>query len=168
MALPTSPPISLNQIKAEFGATGTRSITEFYRGGAFVPNTSTNSNVPTSGTISLLDFLGASARVNLGGSISTINVEHTQGPTPPGPVRAEVYGTSTASPTGGTGSYTYSWSVISGSAQPSGSTTSQTFSIMADLLGNTEVTGQIRCVISDGVESITRTATYRLRYNRLA
>lgn len=61
MALPSSPPISLNDIKTEFGATGTRSLTEFYRGGAFVPNTSANSGVPTSGAISLLDFLGASA-----------------------------------------------------------------------------------------------------------
>lgn len=61
MALPTSPPISLNQIKAEFGATGTRSLTEFYRGGPFVPNIPANSNIPTSGTISLLDFLGAMA-----------------------------------------------------------------------------------------------------------
>lgn len=60
MALPSSPPISLNQIKAEFGATGSRSLTQFYRGGAFVPNTPANSGVPTSGSISLLDFLGAS------------------------------------------------------------------------------------------------------------
>lgn len=61
MALPTSPPISLNQIKAEFGATGARSLTEFYRGGAFVPNIPANSGVPTSGAISILDFLGAIA-----------------------------------------------------------------------------------------------------------
>ena len=59
MALPTSPPISLNQIKAEFGATGTRSLTDFYRGGSYVPNIPSTSGVPTSGTISLLDFLGA-------------------------------------------------------------------------------------------------------------
>ena len=60
MALPTSPPISLNDIKAEFGATGSRSLTAFYRGGSFVPNIPANSGVPTSGSISLLDFLGAS------------------------------------------------------------------------------------------------------------
>lgn len=60
MALPTSPPISLNQIKTEFGATGSRSLTEFYRGGSYVPNIPANSGVPTSGSISLLDFLGAS------------------------------------------------------------------------------------------------------------
>lgn len=60
MALPTNPPISLNQIKTEFGATGTRSLTEFYRGGSYVPNIPANSGVPTSGSISLLDFLGAS------------------------------------------------------------------------------------------------------------
>ena len=60
MALQTSPPISLNDIKAEFGATGARSLTEFYRGGPFVPNIPENSGVPTSGAISLLDFLASS------------------------------------------------------------------------------------------------------------
>lgn len=66
MALQSSPPISLNDIKAEFGATGTRSLTEFYRGGAFVPNSPQNSNIPTSGAISLLDFLGASNSLPIG------------------------------------------------------------------------------------------------------
>lgn len=53
MALPGSGTITLNDIKAEFGATGTRGLVEFYRGGAFVPSTSANASVPTSGAISL-------------------------------------------------------------------------------------------------------------------
>lgn len=168
MALPTSPPITLRQIATEFQAGGVVSLTDFYRGGGRVPNIPQNSNVPTSGAISLLDFLGATNYVDLGGSLTSINVEHTQGPTPPGPVRTEVYGTSTATATNGTGNYSYNWSIVSGGAQQVGSSTNSTFTIMADLLGNTEVTGQLRCVISDGVQSITRTAVYRLRYNRLA
>lgn len=60
MALPSSGTISLNDIKSEFGATGTRDITDFYRGGLYVPNIPVNSGVPMSGTIALTDFYGAS------------------------------------------------------------------------------------------------------------
>lgn len=53
MTLQSTPPISLNDIKTEFGATGTRGLTEFYRGGAFVPDSPANAGVPTSGPIDL-------------------------------------------------------------------------------------------------------------------
>lgn len=168
MALQTSPPISLNNIKAEFGATGTRSITEFYRGGAFVPNTPQNSKVPTSGTISLLDFLGASREVPLAGSISSIIVESIQGPSlPPPPDRVDLYGTSTATVSGGSGNYTYSWSITSGTAKVFGSSTGPTFTIYDTVVTNTYSRGNIRCVISDGKTSITRDTTYSLYYERL-
>jgi hypothetical protein len=58
MALPTSGNISLSQLIAEFGG-GTK-LTDFYRGGAWVPNTAANANVPTSGQISMTQFYGAS------------------------------------------------------------------------------------------------------------
>lgn len=60
MTLQSSPPISLNDIKAEFGVSGSYSLRDFYRGGGIVPNTPANANVPTSGAISVRDFLGAS------------------------------------------------------------------------------------------------------------
>lgn len=61
MALQSSGAISLQDLKTEFGDTGASSLSEFYRGGSLVPNTGTNAAVPTSGTISLTDFYGASA-----------------------------------------------------------------------------------------------------------
>lgn len=61
MPLPTSGPLSINDIKAEFGGAAPDSLTEYYRGGVLVPNTPTNAGVPTSGAISILDFYGASA-----------------------------------------------------------------------------------------------------------
>ena len=50
-------PLTLNEIKAEFG--GPNKITNYYRGGGYVPNHDTNSLIPTSGNINVLDFLSA-------------------------------------------------------------------------------------------------------------
>lgn len=51
MTLPSSGPISLSQIQAEFGGSDPISMTEYYRGGAYT--TSNNTGVPTSGAISI-------------------------------------------------------------------------------------------------------------------
>jgi len=63
MALPSSGAISLSAIASEFGDSTPNSISEFYRGGSLVPNSSTNSNVPTSGQISFNQFYGAADSV---------------------------------------------------------------------------------------------------------
>ena len=57
MALPSSGSLSLAQIQAEFGGSNPIGLSEYYRGGAYV--TSNNTNVPTSGTISVGNFYGA-------------------------------------------------------------------------------------------------------------
>ena len=59
MALQSSGAISLSDIASEFGDSAPNSINEFYRGGSLVPNSSTNTNVPTSGQISFNQFYGA-------------------------------------------------------------------------------------------------------------
>jgi hypothetical protein len=59
--------ISLGDLQTEFGGSNPISISEYYRGGSYVPNTSINDQVPTSGTISLSDFFGASL-INLPGN----------------------------------------------------------------------------------------------------
>ena len=55
MALPGSGTITIAQIAAEFGGDAPHSLSEYYRGGSYT--TSNNTNVPTSGAISLTDFL---------------------------------------------------------------------------------------------------------------
>jgi hypothetical protein len=60
MALQTSGTITLNDIRDEFGIIDSVTLSDLYRGGGIVPNTLTNSDVPTSGTIKLSDFYGAS------------------------------------------------------------------------------------------------------------
>ena len=59
MALPLSGPISISDINTEFNrsATAQTSLSQLYRGGGIV--TTNNTNVPTSGAISLSNFYGA-------------------------------------------------------------------------------------------------------------
>jgi len=59
MALPSSGPLSLSDIQAEFGGTNPISLSEYYKGGAFVLTTDFAPNVPTSGTINISDFYNA-------------------------------------------------------------------------------------------------------------
>jgi hypothetical protein len=59
MALPLTGPISLTDIQTEFGGAIPTSLSEYYKGGAYVLTTDYAPNVPTSGTISLSDFYGA-------------------------------------------------------------------------------------------------------------
>jgi hypothetical protein len=58
MPLPLSGVISLTDIQTEFGGTNPIELNEYYRGGAFVPNSAPNASIPTSGTISLSNFYG--------------------------------------------------------------------------------------------------------------
>ena len=62
MAMQTSGPISIQDLKIFFGAGGTRGMSDFYRGGTFVPDISANSGIPTSGEIALGDFYGSQAQ----------------------------------------------------------------------------------------------------------
>lgn len=62
MTLPTSGPLSLNDIKNEFGGPASPSLSNYYAGGAYVPAgvTGTYGAVPTSGAISIRNFYGTS------------------------------------------------------------------------------------------------------------
>jgi len=57
MALPSSGSLTLAQIQTEFGGANPISLSEYYRNGGLV--TGNNTNVPTSGIISLSNFYGA-------------------------------------------------------------------------------------------------------------
>ena len=65
MALQTSGAISLLDIQNEFGGGNPIEISEYYRGGTYVQDAPVNSNIPTSGEISLDDFYGAARVANI-------------------------------------------------------------------------------------------------------
>lgn len=162
MALQTSPPISLNDIKSEFGATGARSLTEFYRGGPFVPDIPENSGVPTSGAISVLDFLGATSYtpVSVGAPPANGSIYH-QEPAPPSEI---VSASTTASASGGTGSYTYSWSYVSGSTDITVTGSGATRGFSARVGKNSTVSAVWRVTATDGTTSDSENVSVALSY----
>lgn len=76
MALPSSGAISLSQLQTEFGGANPISMSEYYRGGSYT--TSNNTNVPTSGAISLNNFYSAKKQFifspTISGYITNYNV----------------------------------------------------------------------------------------------
>jgi hypothetical protein len=76
MAVTSSAPISITDLVTEFGGSAPHSLTEYYRGGSLVPNTTANNSVPTSGAISLTDFFGASATSGTDDRTLTIGSEN--------------------------------------------------------------------------------------------
>jgi hypothetical protein len=62
MPLPTSGPLSLNDIQTEFGGTNPIGLNEYYAGGGLVPagTSGTFGAVPSSGAISIQNFYGTS------------------------------------------------------------------------------------------------------------
>tara|TARA_B100001093_G_C26765541_1_gene987723 strand:- start:698 stop:1495 length:798 start_codon:yes stop_codon:yes gene_type:complete len=65
MALPSSGVLTLADIQTEFGGTNPIGLSEYYRGGGLVPNTTGNAGIPTSGVISVTDFYGAANTIAL-------------------------------------------------------------------------------------------------------
>jgi hypothetical protein len=65
MALQTSGLITLQDLQDEFGGSDPIKMSQFYRGGTLVPDFSLNNSVPTSGTIKLSDFYGASKGIQV-------------------------------------------------------------------------------------------------------
>lgn len=60
MAIKPSGPLAINEIGAEFKAGAPFSLSQFYRGGQYVPNSPATQNIPTAGAISFSQFYGAS------------------------------------------------------------------------------------------------------------
>jgi len=112
MTLPTSGPLSLSDIKGEFGGNTSPALKDYYAGGSFVPlgTTGTYGAVPTSGTIGIFNFYGTS---NLRVFASNVTGA-ASGPHPSGVVTSTT--SPNTSPSGGTSPYTYAWSVVSTSS----------------------------------------------------
>jgi hypothetical protein len=77
MALPSSGIIKISDIASEFQDTVPYKLSDYYRGGALVPNAITNNNVPTSGAIRLSNFYGATRRIAVTITISSDTTNYT-------------------------------------------------------------------------------------------
>ena len=54
MALPSSGTLTMADIAGEFGGSAPHSLSEYYRGGSLVPDTSLTASIPTSGLIRII------------------------------------------------------------------------------------------------------------------
>lgn len=73
MALPSSGPLSLQNIQTEFGGTNPISLNEYYAGGGLVPagTSGTYGPVPSSGAISIRNFYGTQSFIPFGEAVYT-------------------------------------------------------------------------------------------------
>lgn len=159
MTLPVSGPISLTMIQDEFLAPRGTALRAFVRGGVYVPNTPTNAAVPTVAPLQIRQFYGASRTGGGGGPLvanksgdafGELNVGGV-GPSTQ-PVTSSAI---TISCSGGTGSYSCTWSHISGNASisnPGSNNFNPTFSHAA-VPRNSCVNAVKRCSVNDGVST---------------
>jgi hypothetical protein len=89
MAIPSSGPLSLDDIQTEFGGTNPIDLSEYYAGGANVPPGTTGDSgpIPTSGEIAVGEFYGSTNRVPI--------VINNTGTT----LKADIYALASADPT---------------------------------------------------------------------
>lgn len=155
MTLPSSGPLSLNDIKGEFGGPASPSLGDYYAGGSYVPpgTSGTYGAVPSSGTISIQNFYGTSAAAALSISISPSSLYNSRSGS--GSLTSS---TATGTASGGTGPYTYAWTYVSGNSytinSPSSASTTFTTSLTAGQLKS----GVYRCTVTDSL-SATASAT---------
>lgn len=69
--LPSSGPLSLTDIQGEFLGTAPIGLSEYYRGGPYVPNSTSTATIPTSGTIAVSNFYGTRRRIAIPLTISS-------------------------------------------------------------------------------------------------
>lgn len=166
MPLPSSGEMSIQMIAQFYGGAAPHSINEYYRGGPYVPNTASNSGIPTSGPISLSMFYGQGGAG--GGALAASNNGATGNvfQNEPAPATRSVSATGAVFVSGGSGSYTCTWTHISGStAIPTPGANVFNPSFTASVAKNDSLTAVKRCTVSDGVNpTVSTDMTVRLYY----
>ena len=157
MALPSNGPISLDTLRAEFGATGAKSLADFYRGGAWVPNIPAYANVPTSGPISLANFYSTGLRV----SVSPISEIFFAAE--PAPLTRSFNAYSGVSVAGGSVS-TATWTHISGPAVVVSNPNILNPLFSATLYKNTSLNSVYRLTVTSGAMTATADLTIYWEY----
>jgi hypothetical protein len=173
LGIPADQPANRN-ISSEFGDTpGADSISEYYRGGSYVPNNATN--VPTSGQISFSNFYGTSAYTPVSANISNrfgFGVDCGR------PYIISITTTTNLSVSGGNGSYTYDWDGPNAFSGPALATfrniDNQTASNVNLFANNNSVnfsgewtrTATYTINVSDGTTSVNRSFTFGANFNQ--
>lgn len=141
--LKTTGPLSLREVINFFGAGD--SLADFRRGAGIVPNIPENSGVPTGFPISLRQLLGVYDAPSYTPISVTANHVTESG------TFAPVTGSSTRTVSGGDGSYTTLWTLVSGEALLSGANTGSSASFSTSSMGTH--TAVYRVTVNDGISS---------------
>lgn len=153
MALPASPPISMAQVRAEFGGTTSTPLSAYVRGGAYVPASAANSGVPTAPPIRLAQLCGASALGALSATASPAALYASRGT--PGTATTAACAVSVAN---STGTLTYAWTRLSGDASTAVSGATATVTFAATVNGPNPVRSSVwRCNVTDSVRGTVST-----------
>lgn len=158
MPIPNSGALSLTTIQTEFGGSNPISISEYYAGGGLVPpgTSGTNGAVPASGTISFSKFYGTSNVAPLTVSVSPTVVAgiFTNSPAANAPASRTVTSSSTtATPSGGVGPYTYAWARVSGDVIAAVSSTSATTTFSGSVPIDLNTAAVMRVTVTDGASN---------------
>lgn len=135
MALSGVFPLSVSQIRTEYGLSGPVSLRTFVGQSGF----------PASGPISMSDFLGKSAPTTLAAFISGAPSGSRTGT---GSVTTSA---ATASATGGAPGYTYAWTYVSGTAFTIDSPTSATTTFTQTVTAGATINAVYRCTVTDSL-----------------
>lgn len=173
LGIPASQPANRN-ISSEFGNTpGADSISEYYRGGGYVPNNATN--VPTGGTISFSNFYGQSAYTPVSANISNMT---SFGIDCGRPYFISVTRPTNLSVSGGNGSYNRDWDGPNAHSGPALMTfrnidnqTAANINIFANnnsinLTAEFNRTASYFVNVSDGTTSVNRPFNYNVNMNQ--
>ena len=143
MTLQTSGAISLDNLQTEFGGPSPIPLTNYYRGGNYVPNTSNNNNIPTSGAVSIESFYGTESTItgaiSGGGTVSNSNGSAGFGLTA---------STNFNSPS-------YSWSTTAGTLS---ATTGSSVTLTLSAGDQSSASATVSCTMSSSGKSTTHTA----------
>jgi hypothetical protein len=163
MALPNGTTITLAQIQAEFGGANPISLTEYYKGGAYVRSFDYAPNVMVAGSISLSNFWNAyraaTLTVALSGSVSDGYFARGSGT---GACTPSI----TATPSGGVGPYSYAWGYASGDTSftmSGGTSATCTFRRSIAIVGTWNAI--FRCVVTDSLGQTVTSADVGLSFD---
>lgn len=170
MALPSSPPITMQQIYAEFLVPHGTSFKQLYRGGPYVPNTAQNAAISTDpNSLQMSQFYGAVRYVPLTASAS--NGGNASGnvfiPEPaPATTPVTTAPPTTITPANGTGSYTCTWFHASGDSSISTPGANQFSGLVfgSQVVKNTTETAVKICRVADGVMTVDVPVSVDLNY----
>jgi len=158
MPLPTQPPITWDQICAEFGVPVSTNAHQMLRGAGIVPNIAANAGVPTALPLEALHFLGAQMAAPFSAWADSPQLEgryHCQGTAGQCPV-SNLIGTPTVNilASGGSGATTYEWSHVAGTVCNVSHPSSGSTWFSAQVARQSAVSSVYRCKVTRGGEVV--------------